>query len=1140
MLRARAAFSRAAAGALCLLLIAVSPAAAAQEGEPEILRKQPAAADPAAKPTGTKATGDATDDLPWLDALAAGYTEASRRRGPILVNAGGADCPHCARLAEEISRPLAQQELARWVLVRVDVDKSPDDARLLGVGPIPALRLLTPSGKLVAAREGALSAEELVAWLKEHREAAAAAPPAELTAGGAPNVVAAVRLVREFEQRDAVLREAAIRRLLPHPDVAAFPVASAFAEGPLATRLAALELLAEWKAPVDGLDPWQPETITAERLAALDEWALAPERRTVPAAEGAAAELSAEQLQSAREMVDRMLAADAVEAAAIRERLVRLGPKLLPEVYARLQQVERDQDRERLWALRYRLVATPRLALDWPGGIERLASIDVRTRQTAADELSRRATAEDEALLLEMFGDPAPLVREISLRALRATGGAGVAAALVRLLDDPDPNVRAAVLKQLAEKPTAGIAEAVAEYVGREPDADLVVHAARLLGEAPGTKSAEALRGLLAHESWRVRAQAAEALGKALSGSRYSESKLSAEESVEGYAALVELLDDEDGFVVSRAVQGLADSNLAAAVEPMVQVAEKHPALAANVIEVVARGAAQRPLAIPHLRRFCGHASPAVRAAAIAGLCSIEGIDAEAELRAALADAESDVRIASAGALYQMLETRRYRMQVDSDPLEAEMEPEEPRSALGAFLGRLFGGMKKEPPAAPPAVAEAPAGDPPAEQPADAGSDEPTTEAERLRFAAQLPRWQRDLEGPLVKLVEAERLEERLAGALPLAALGAHERALPVLLADGAASERNLLTAAGALPWLPRESRGKLFDALLAAAKTSDGTRVVIHGLSESKDPQTADRLWRILREESVDSAMAAVVADSLKRAYFGDRSYSPESAPLSRRKKASEALVPKAETGTRWERLVAFSILGQFDPDRTAELARKIVDDPAADEKLRGQAFRLVLSNLPEKEAARTAVATLEAQTAGLVEPAVQFLAGGAEALAAAEGDGDDLVSSAALARSARSRSFSGSGQPIVPAAPEGLQPEALRPLLEGDDPRLAAYAAYLLAVTGDEEGLERLIGYWSKRPEDPQWSRLVYRAIAALDDSTRLPVLEQIYARFPKEDQFGSGVGDFYWTIRIMTGPEVLEFRKRIRDEVGVDRLR
>ena len=35
-------------------------------------------------------------------------------------------------------------------------------------------------------------------------------------------------------------------------------------------------------------------------------------------------------------------------------------------------------------------------------------------------------------------------------------------------------------------------------------------------------------------------------------------------------------------------------------------------------------------------------------------------------------------------------------------------------------------------------------------------------------------------------------------------------------------------------------------------------------------------------------------------------------------------------------------------------------------------------------------------------------------------------------------------------------------------------------------------------------------------------------------------AGITTFYWTIRSMTGPEIVKFRKLIRDEVGMENLR
>ena len=117
--------------------------------------------------------------------------------------------------------------------------------------------------------------------------------------------------------------------------------------------------------------------------------------------------------------------------------------------------------------LRYRLVASDALVFRWPGGLERLADVDSRQRQRAADDLAKLASKDDQPLLLELFADPDPLVREISLRGLQHIGGKEANAALVKLLADPEPNVRAAVLKQLEESPDAALVPAVVKYLER-------------------------------------------------------------------------------------------------------------------------------------------------------------------------------------------------------------------------------------------------------------------------------------------------------------------------------------------------------------------------------------------------------------------------------------------------------------------------------------------------------------------------------------------------------------------------------------------------------------------------------------------------------------------------------------------------
>src|SRR5262249_13980235 len=130
-------------------------------------------------------------------------------------------------------------------------------------------------------------------------------------------------------------------------------------------------------------------------------------------------------------------------------------------------------------------------------------------------------------------------------------------------------------------------------------------------------------------------------------------------------------------------------------------------------------------------------------------------------------------------------------------------------------------------------------------------------------------------------------------------------------------------------------------------------------------------------------------------------------------------------------------------------------------------------------------------------------------------------------------------SGQPIVPEPPRGLKAEMVRPLLDDPDPATAAGAGYLLALLGEERGLEPLLRYWREEVQtDESWRRLVYRALAALGDDRKVPLLEEIFHRFGKDDS--SQVSEFYWTIRVLEGPNALRLRKEIRQKIGMDKLR
>ena len=252
---------------------------------------------------------------------------------------------------------------------------------------------------------------------------------------------------------------------------------------------------------------------------------------------------------------------------------------------------------------------------------------------------STLAAAGDEGLFLELFNDSDPAVRETALKGLDAVGEAGDRKPLLALLADPEPNVRAAVLKQLAEHPAPGLTAELATYVARETDPDLVVHAVRVLGGQSGTTALKTLVDLLAHENWSVRAEAVEAIGKKLSNVDMNRI-VGDEVKADAYAALTERLDDPDGFVVGRALTSLKDGNLLVALEPLLRVADKHPELAAKVIETLSSGPSERPAimakALPRLRKFASHPRVDVRAAVVKALGDPADKTIEPEVQAAL------------------------------------------------------------------------------------------------------------------------------------------------------------------------------------------------------------------------------------------------------------------------------------------------------------------------------------------------------------------------------------------------------------------------------------------------------------------------------------------------------------------------
>ena len=257
--------------------------------------------------------------------------------------------------------------------------------------------------------------------------------------------------------------------------------------------------------------------------------------------------------------------------------------------------------------------------------------------------------------------------------------------------------------------------------------------------------------------------------------------------------------------------------------------------------------------------------------------------------------------------------------------------------------------------------------------------------------------------------------------------------------------------------------------------------------------------------------------------------------AAAEAKEKLAAAAKPRTGQGSDFQRLVALTLLAEAAPDQAAEVAAQMAADGRLGKELRRDAFQVLLFSLPGDAALKAALDAVAGQDPDRRGLALSLLVEGKGGLRTVRGQfylqsavADDVVSAI---RSSES------GQALRP--PAGLKIEHVRPLLTHTDPQVAADAGYLAAILGDREGLRPLLDYWRQqrtKGRPGNLDRLVYRAIAALDDSSQVAVLREISLGMKNTSDFR----DLYWTVRGMSGQEMIKFRKEIRDKVGMDNLR
>jgi hypothetical protein len=611
------------------------------------------------------------------------------------------------------------------------------------------------------------------------------------------------------------------------------------------------------------------------------------------------------------------------------------------------------------------------------------------------------------------------------------------------------------------------------------------------------------------------------------------------------------------------------------------------------VIDMLVRNENYRDAAPKNLKKLCTHEQPGVRAAALAGLSTLSPTNCTAEALAGLSDESSKVRIAAANAVFSHLDTSwPAKLQPGSDDSEANQvhmyespnpRIETPSVAEGFFSGisRLLGGGEAKPTAPAPQQIPPPAEIPQvAKQPEapeeNSGKKDPKTPETKVEAPAEVKGAKKEPPDPVVqiseavdtwlkknrkaddrsdelakavaplrKMLESKFAEERVAAARALALMG-DASAIELLQTEAIAAPRMIPEIAKVLRWLPSEERLAFFQSLVPKAQiNTDWLTKLVSAYGQVRDYRAADAVWSLLEtaQDDKQGELAAAANTIFRFTYLGipEHQYFSSFAGEGRKvpskfRKYEEMFKEKAGRGEAGHRLVALLLLGQIDPAIAADRAGELLKDDKLPPETRSNLLQVLLSGAPLKTRHPEAIKAIESNDPAQQKVALRYLAEGTSGVQYVHDW--RLQIAAGLHEEFTLRPLQSQNTPVrVPHVIKTLKPEHVRPLVDSDDPEVAAYAGYLLAVMHEDSGLPQLLKYW--RTQDVRYNRitkLVYRGLAALDQPRYLPVLEEIYGKIKDDYE----VGEFYWTVRAMGSEGIAELRTKIRNEVPADRIR
>jgi len=1057
----------------------------------------------------------------------------------VLLIFGAEWCGPCKLLkSKTLSAPEFSRQESALHFVEIDIDANQKMAHSFAVEAVPTIVLLTADGKIIARQTGFQEIGTLLGWLQEGRRRAAAGqwegtvPGSQLeifvqkAAADRLGTNDLQRLVELLGEPDPADRESAAKILLAQREPAVPLLIEAVGHPYLGERIAANELLLRLAPGLTPADPWQSPFELSNTVVVLRKWWA--ETGKLPEL-GSPPPVAAFANNSIKEALEQLRSDDPMRRTAAMTTLASRGPEALPAVREAIKRAAGTGDQRALGLLedvRWTILLPDALAERSGGARNALARGKSSERQAAAERLGNLGR---EALgpLTELASDTDPLVVESAVRALAGLGGNEAIPALAALLQVADNNVRITAAQALGHTKNAAAVKPLLTVIN-DPNEVVACTALSALEETQARESYRSarektpeeivagLKSCLTDPRWRVRAAAAEIIGK-LSLTTLADD-------------LKPLLADPDGFVVKSALTALGNLNATPESGQLVALSKRLPSLQGDAVEMLLRSPAEETVKTvtdlfnsgtvseriavlnalvkrggshesksagewkPLLMQAITAADPRLRRSAAEALGQQPlklGVELVGQL---LADEDRETRLAAADVVLRLLdlELNESKSTAFEFPVSATAAPaktNKPAATAAKIAGWHAAMLQHEEPASDLCLAAAlfVTGDGKTDLPLLLRALDKTNELSgQTRSQIELKVYAIGLVVQKLSLSEGRQVLDKLA-------------ASPSLFAQAVSQSGR--SKAEVLDYLLEPAR---FKAALEPAEGASltGALELLAGYDYDFDSRPKWSLWH---ENPRTKAVALALLDSTNAAWraaavfsLGLRADSAGSTPAFTR--AIADLSP-------WVRASAIKAI-----------ARQTKDRPTLEQQL---APLLTDTNLTVAVAA----------AASLLEPEVRQAAG-------LEGEFDYFEFE--TSRGGRSMSSRQSDErPLMTLAAKPAQLQAAKAWLTNSTAESVATFAVLLAQYGEFDGVDRLVAQLAAQPAEKEpgesATEAVLTGIALSHDVKYLPFLRQIAASRQEESELRKVLQ----AMKGMAGPEVRQLRliinKKIRGASG-----